>query len=192
MKMKGEARIAGSGQHRRCASPLSFWNRKHSSNLRSGENNGKIFPAAVQRCYAVIIPRYQSPISVQPPGEVGVFFLGHAGLDYMAAVGRVVSLGYGYHSFLCVVFRRGGLKKASCPFYYPHHKKSKIAKRFRKIFCGASRIAGFGEGTPQQDLPQGQNRRYADFGTVVESCSEKLPLSSVRLLLIPTKPQRGK
>ena len=96
----------------------------------------------------------------------------------MAAVGRVVSLGYGYHSFLCVVFRRGGLKKASCPFYYPHHKKSKIAKRFRKIFCGASRIAGFGEGTPQQDLPQGQNRRYADFGTVVESCSKKLPLSS--------------
>jgi len=96
----------------------------------------------------------------------------------MAAVGRVVSLGYGYHSFLCVVFRRGGLKKASCPFYYPHHQKSKIAKRFRKIFCGASRIAGFGEGTPQQDLPQGQNRRYADFGTVVESCSKKLPLSS--------------
>lgn len=37
MKMKGEARIAGSGQHWRCASPLSFWNRKHSSNLRSGE-----------------------------------------------------------------------------------------------------------------------------------------------------------
>ena len=32
----------------------------------------------------------------QPPGEVGVFFLGHAGLDYMAAVGSVVSLGYGY------------------------------------------------------------------------------------------------
>ena len=27
--------------------------------------NGKIFPAAVQRCYAVIIPRYQSPISVK-------------------------------------------------------------------------------------------------------------------------------
>lgn len=26
-------------------------------------------------------------------------------------------------------------------------------------------------------FPQGQNRRYADFGTVVESCSEKLPLS---------------
>ena len=33
------------------------------------------------------------------------------------------------------------------------------------------RWAGFGEGTPQQDLPKGQNRRYADFGTVVESCS---------------------
>ena len=43
-------------------------------------------------------------------------------------------------------------------------------------------MAGFGEGTPQQDLPQGQNRRYADFGTVVESCSEKLPLSSATLV----------
>ncbi|KAK0350281.1 hypothetical protein LTR94_029665, partial [Friedmanniomyces endolithicus] len=39
-------------------------------------------------------------IVFQPLGKVGVFFLGHAGLDYMAAVGRVVSLGYGYHSFL--------------------------------------------------------------------------------------------
>ena len=43
---------------------------------------------------------------------------------------------------------------------------------------GECRIAGFGEGTPQQDLQKGQNRRYADFGTVVESCSKKLPLSS--------------
>ena len=48
--------------------------------------------------------------------------------------------------------------------------------RFFKYFLvgfssGTSRIAGFGEGTPQQDLPKGQNRRYADFGTVVESCS---------------------
>ena len=43
---------------------------------------------------------------------------------------------------------------------------------------GECRIAGFGEGTPQQDLPKEQNRRYADFGTVVESCSKKLPLSS--------------
>ena len=51
--------------------------------------------------------------------------------------------------------------------------------RFFKYFLvgfssGTSRIAGFGEGTPQQDLPKGQNRRYADFGTVVESCSKKL------------------
>ncbi len=33
----------------------------------------------------------------------------------------------------------------------------------------------------QQDS-QGQNRRYADFGTVVESCSKKLPLSSAALV----------
>ena len=50
-------------------------------------------------------------------------------------------------------------------------------KNFAVFSSGASRIAGFGEGTPQQDLPKGKNRRYADFGTVVESCSKKLPLS---------------
>ena len=37
---------------------------------------------------------------------------------------------------------------------------------------GASRIAGFGEGTPQQVSREGQNRRIADFGTVVETCSK--------------------
>src|SRR5699024_1276196 len=41
-----------------------------------------------------------------------------------------------------------------------------------KSFCGASRIAGFGEGTPQQVSREGQNRRIADFGTVVETCSK--------------------
>ena len=56
--------------------------------------------------------------------------------------------------------------------------------RFFKYFLvgfssGTSRIAGLGEGTPQQDLPKGQNRRYADFGTVVESCSKKVTASSV-------------
>ena len=40
------------------------------------------------------------------------------------------------------------------------------------LFCGASRIAGFGEGTPQQVSREGQNRRIADFGTVVETCSK--------------------
>ena len=52
-----------------------------------------------------------------------------------------------------------------------------IRKEFAGIFQAAlAAIAGFGEGTPQQDLPKGQNRRYADFGTVVESCSKKLPV----------------
>ena len=40
---------------------------------------------------------------------------------------------------------------------------------------GASRKAGFVEGTPQQVSREGQNRRIADFGTVVETCSKKLP-----------------
>ena len=52
--------------------------------------------------------------------------------------------------------------------------------RFFKYFLvgfssGTSRIAGFGEGTPQQVSREGQNRRIADFGTVVETCSKKLP-----------------
>ena len=90
--------------------------------------------------------------------------------------------------------------------------------RFFKYFLvgfssGTSRIAGFGEGTPQQDLPKGQNRRYADFGTVVESCSKKLPdcrslptatfsenrnqlfhkrLRAGVLPLLPTTPQKAK
>jgi len=65
----------------------------------------------------------------------------------------------------------------------------KSEKEFRGFSSGASRIAGFGEGTPQQDLPQGQNRRYADFGTVVESCSTKLPTSSaVAFVVFPFTP----
>ena len=89
--------------------------------------------------------------------------------------------------------------------------------RFFKYFLvgfssGTSRIAGFGEGTPQQDLPKGQNRRYADFGTVVESCSKKVAafpvwafadtldgeggasanFAAVFLPLIPTTPRKAK
>ena len=44
------------------------------------------------------------------------------------------------------------------------------------------RIAGFGEGTPQQDSRRGKNKRRANFGTSVESCSKKLPLSSAALV----------
>lgn len=89
--------------------------------------------------------------------------------------------------------------------------------RFFKYFLvgfssGTSRIAGLGEGTPQQDLPKGQNRRYADFGTVVESCSKKVAafpvwafadtldgeggasanFAAVFLPLIPTTPRKAK
>ena len=35
----------------------------------------------------------------------------------------------------------------------------------------ASRKAGFGEVTLKQVSREGQNRRLADFGTVVETCS---------------------
>ena len=39
-------------------------------------------------------------IVFQPLGEVGVFFLGHAGFDHMAAVGRVVFFLQALTSFL--------------------------------------------------------------------------------------------
>ena len=43
---------------------------------------------------------------------------------------------------------------------------------------GASRISRvWGRHSPTR-FPQGQNERKANFGTAVESCSEKLPLSS--------------
>ena len=46
----------------------------------------------------------------------------------------------------------------------------KLAAEYGRI-GGASRKAGVGEGTPQQVSREGQNRRIADFGTVVETCS---------------------
>jgi hypothetical protein len=44
-------------------------------------------------------------------------------------------------------------------------------KNFFQFFRPQGRKAGFGEGTPQQVSREGQNRRIADFGTVVETCS---------------------
>ena len=68
------------------------------------------------------------------------------------------------------------------PFTY--HKKysyllaisgAKVRKNFSpvgNIFAAQAAIAGFGEGTPQQVSRERQNRRIADFGTVVETCSK--------------------
>ena len=39
-----------------------------------------------------------------------------------------------------------------------------------------------GKALPNKIYQRGQNRRYADFGTVVEYCSKKLPLSSAALV----------
>ena len=51
-------------------------------------------------------------------------------------------------------------------------------KYFEGFFSGVSRISRvWGRLSPTR-FPQGQNERKANFGTVVESCSKKLPLSS--------------
>ena len=51
-------------------------------------------------------------------------------------------------------------------------------KYFAGFFSGASRISRvWGRHSPTR-FPQGQNERKANFGTAVESCSKKLPLSS--------------
>jgi len=63
----------------------------------------------------------------------------------------------------------------------PHKSVQKSAKScrcFMLFFCfpaGDSRV--WGRHSPTR-FPQGQNERKANFGTAVESCSEKLPLSS--------------
>ena len=85
-------------------------------------------------------------IGRKPRCEVGVFIFGQPGFHNAAAVG-------------CVVFFSHGRDLLSC-------------RMSAAGISGASRIAGFGEGTPQQVSREGQNRRIADFGTVVETCSK--------------------
>ena len=87
-----------------------------------------------------------STLSKTPRCEVGVFIFGQPGFHNAAAVG-------------CVVFFSHGRDLLSC-------------RMSAAGISGASRIAGFGEGTPQQVSREGQNRRIADFGTVVETCSK--------------------
>ena len=51
-------------------------------------------------------------------------------------------------------------------------------KYFEGFLSGVSRISRvWGRHSPTR-FPQGQNERKANFGTAVESCSKKLPLSS--------------
>ena len=52
---------------------------------------------------------------------------------------------------------------------------------------GASRKAGFGEATPQQVSREGQNRRIADFGTVVETWLSSLWLVMRKHVTLPEK-----
>ena len=85
-------------------------------------------------------------IGRKPRCEVGVFIFGQPGFHNAAAVGCVVFLSHGRDLLSCRMSAAG--------------------------ISGASRIAGFGEGTPQQVSREGQNRRIADFGTVVETCSK--------------------
>ena len=55
-------------------------------------------------------------------------------------------------------------------------------KYFEGFLSGASRISRvWGRHSPTR-FPQGQNERKANFGTAVESCSKKLPLSSAALV----------
>ena len=59
-------------------------------------------------------------------------------------------------------------------------------KYFEGFLIGASRISRvWGRHSPTR-FPQGQNERKANFGTAVESCSKKLPLSSAALFCVYT------
>ena len=58
----------------------------------------------------------------------------------------------------------------------------KSEKNLRRFSSGVSRISRvWGRHSPTR-FPQGQNEQNANFGTSVESCSKKLPLSSAALV----------
>nr|QRW39752.1 putative E3 ubiquitin-protein ligase HERC2 [bacterium] len=57
--------------------------------------------------------------------------------------------------------------------------RTKTAFRRAWFLAAQAAIAGFGEGTPQQVSRRGKMSEYANFGTVVETCSKKLPLPAV-------------
>jgi len=63
----------------------------------------------------------------------------------------------------------------------PHKSVQKSAKSCRCLMlffvCHAGDSRVWGRHSPTR-FPQGQNERKANFGTTVESCSKKLPLSS--------------
>ena len=56
--------------------------------------------------------------------------------------------------------------------------RTKTAFRRAWFLAAQAAIAGVGEGTPQQVSRRGKMSEYANFGTVVETCSKKLTLSS--------------
>ena len=67
----------------------------------------------------------------------------------------------------------------------PHKSVQKSAKSCRCLMlffvCHAGDSRVWGRHSPTR-FPQGQNERKANFGTAVESCSKKLPLSSATLV----------
>ena len=67
----------------------------------------------------------------------------------------------------------------------PHKSVQKSAKSCRCLMlffvCHAGDSRVWGRHSPTR-FPQGQNERKANFGTAVESCSKKLPLSSAALV----------
>ena len=64
-------------------------------------------------------------------------------------------------------------------------------KYFEGFLSGVSRISRvWGRHSPTR-FPQGQNERPANFGTAVESCSEKLPLSLCAAALNTYKTEAG-
>jgi len=116
--------------------------------LPTHKTNWQFCSLVRSRSLLIPIPEYaaaSSTIGRKPRCEVGVFFFGQPGFHNAAAVGRVVFLSHGRDLLSCLMSAAG--------------------------ISGASRKAGFGEGTPQQVSREGQNRRIADFGTVVETCS---------------------
>ncbi len=148
---------AGRGCATRSASGLSGLSCRRSCRIRRSDG-GNGYDGAYG------CPGYGLPdklglahvVSRKPFRKLGVFFLGHACLDYPAAVRRVISFSHGKTSFGCAWCPLTNRRKTGCKaeLFLKNPKNY-----FEGFFSGASRISRvWGRHSPTR-FPQGQNER---------------------------------
>ncbi len=102
-------------------------------------------------------------IGRKPRCEVGVFIFGQPGFHNAARWACCIASAWAVNLLSLITkigwsvrYFRGSSRKTACR---------------TEIFAAQAAIAGFGKALPTS-FREGQNRRIADFGTVVETCSK--------------------